>query len=219
VEPKDTDDAEWWFGVAVGMVWAAFGICGGLLGFAEFGTLQGCCGGAGAGILILAAALMTGPPQPSGATLKLTIHLGRDRDSRIIRSELSRQEPYFLEKRLRVETSYRLTVDEEANDRPSYQIGRGDREFFRRGSFRASGCFMAALASIVECDRYERENDDGWSNVNGVLGYDRRRIIERENRRPVPWPPLAPAELKAADPASPELPVDDIPVDFFGGLP
>jgi hypothetical protein len=52
MEPKDTDDAEYWFAVAVGLVWGIFGIAGGLLGFAHSGTLQGTCGGAGVGFVV-----------------------------------------------------------------------------------------------------------------------------------------------------------------------
>lgn len=155
--------------------------------------------------LLLACAILTGAPPQYTGTLQLRIHLGKDRESAIIRSELARQQPYFLAKRLFVEANYRLIVDEDANDRPSYQFGRGgERTFFRPGSFRSSGCFMRALESIAEVDRYERECGDGWHAGPFGMIYDPQYRSEYSARKPVPWPSVPP-------PVPDEIPIDVLP--------
>ncbi len=107
---------------------------------------------------IIALLLMAGPPQPSGASMPLKIHLGRDHRSAVARSELGNMHEWFWEKRLKIEAGYRLIIDEDSLDCPTYQIGRGDdRHQFPAGAFVASGTFMLTLLSIAMVDQWERQ--------------------------------------------------------------
>jgi hypothetical protein len=160
---------------------------------------------------ILLLAVLTGPLPKAQPTLTLRIHLGNDFASSVIRSELARTHPWFALKRQAIEQNYRLVIDDDEFDGPSYSIGRGaERQVFRPGSFRASGCFMRALESICEVDRYERENADcDYESVDGRMRYSPLRIAEHRSRRPAPWPSQPPKMISAEF-----VPADVPPVEF-----
>jgi len=131
-------------------------------------------------------AVLTGPPlnQP---TLTLRIHCGRDFSSQVIKSELSRLEPYFLEKWQFIESHYRLELDDDANLEPTYSIGRGgSRERFRPGTFRCSGTFIRSLESLCELDQWERRQGDSGT----YMQIDGSWVTFTEIHKPVPYPPV-----------------------------
>lgn len=163
---------------------------------------------------------MTGPPQPSGA-MKLTIHLGNDWRSAVVRSELKRDHPYFLARRLKIERTHVIVLDDDAWKEPTYSIGRGgERQRFRGGAFCCSGAFMSALESICEIDAWDRANPflDGaiWAEDPEFPEYRKQKVRDHFASRPEPWPPLPPMELFPTK--VPDMPVE-IPEDAFGGEP
>jgi len=145
---------------------------------------------------ILILALLSGPQPDAIGRIPLKIHCGRDWRSKIIRSELSRNHPWFAAKRQVIGERYKIMVDDDENLQPSYQIGSGERMRFAAGAFAASGSFMLTLSSVVECDLWERGSEDGYRNdgvtANGIFlhtTYDSGLIAARLADRPEPFPP------------------------------
>jgi hypothetical protein len=58
-------------------------------------------------------AVLSGPPL-NPPSLQLRIHCGGGFEGRVIRSEWSRQESYFISKRLEIQQHYRVTIDDDA---------------------------------------------------------------------------------------------------------
>lgn len=137
--------------------------------------------------------VLSGPPLPSDSTLQLRLHLGRDFASRVIRSELSRNGPYFLSKRLAIERHYRIVVDDDANLEPTYQIGRGgERLRFRQGTFAASGTFIRHLAHLCAVNLWERRNpflEGGvWAEEPDIPDWRMGEYREHMSGRPEEYP-------------------------------
>lgn len=130
------------------------------------------------------AALLTGPfPEPN---LKLTVHLGRDRNSAVFRSELGRHDAWSIEHRLAIGRTHRLLVDDDEFSRPTYQIGSGQRLPFPRGACAASGTAMLTLRSIAETDAWEREYVSPWGHWKD--GEYEELDPEHEKRKPFQFP-------------------------------
>ena len=145
---------------------------------------------------ILFASLIGPATDPPPAALRLTIHLGTDRRSEIIRSELRNPHQYFLAKRLKIQHRYDIRVDDDAYREPTYQIGRGgERLTFPRGAFNGSGCFLRTLEAITDRDQWEREYR-GWQGVWMYGEFSYREIPEPDAfpELPVPVPAAVSAD-------------------------
>lgn len=150
--------------------------------------------------LLLAIAVLTGPPAPSQSTLALRIHVGSGHESAVIRSELARHDEWFWTRRLRIEANYRLVLVEDLyRHRPCYQIGTGDAPHeFRPGTFSASGTFTRALLSIAENDQFDRRTEfytSGWAEDPVMVEWDRQRWERLQQQRPEVFPAELPPEL------------------------
>lgn len=150
-------------------------------------------------VFMLAVLILSGPPQPSGATIPLRIHLGRDWRSNVAKHELECRHEWFWAKRLRIEASYRIVVDDDASDFPTWEIGRNqERQRFLAGSFSGSGAFLCALESIAAIDRWERDNPflEGsmWADEEYMTDWQRRALIKHRETRPEIFPPELPVE-------------------------
>ncbi len=96
----------------------------------------------------------------------LYLHLGNDRQSDVIRSELNRDQPWFNIQRKAITKRHRLIVDDDARLFPTWRFNRNlPKERFKPGSFSASGTFMLSLRSIAEIDRWENAYDVGGSRL------------------------------------------------------
>lgn len=140
---------------------------------------------------VLLLAVLIGPP-PQGAT-PLKIHLGRDHQSAIIRSELANNHDWFIRRRLPIFERYRVTVDDDANLYPTYQIGdERKRSRFHAGTFAASGSFVLNLAEIGE--RWIADNRDYFDKSDRIDNdtASRARFAEdRDFQRSIAPPPIS----------------------------
>lgn len=133
--------------------------------------------------IILSLAMLAGPPPESTPSLRLIVHVGTGRESDIVRSELKRDELWFLSKRWQIEQHYKIEVRESIfKGRPAYQIGTADdRHEFRPGTFSCAGSFTRALQSIAEMDQWERRAPDQYYGLYGA------EIIQPS--KPIEFPP------------------------------
>ena len=70
--------------------------------------------------LLIVAALLIGPNiEPPAPNIRLTIHVGSDRASAIIRSEWVNEHPAFLARRLRIAQMCRVELVEDRMGRPT----------------------------------------------------------------------------------------------------
>lgn len=140
---------------------------------------------------ILLLAIVCGPLPEASPTLTLRLHLGIDQRSKIARAELSREDLFWTWRLEKIRQNYRLIVDDDAFDNPTWQIGHGDRQVFRPGSFAASGTFIQALESIAEIDNWERRNQvhlRGWADAPEMSAWDIERLQKHLQARPVAFP-------------------------------
>ena len=145
-------------------------------------------------VAILIYAALVGP-LPDPPVLTLRIHLGRDHRSRIALAELSRNHPWWNAKRRHVQEHYRIIVDDQANDEPTWQIGTGDeRHKFPPGTFIASGSFWLCLESITGIDYWERHNPflDGnpWPDEDTLTEHQRQILKIHLSTRPEQFPSI-----------------------------
>lgn len=147
--------------------------------------------------LLLAIALLAGPPVESAGRIALRVHVGRSRESAVVRSELSRDQEWFLARRLAISVNYRIELIEDLYDqRPCYQIGKGDeRHEFPPGTFTGSGTFLLTLSSVAKIDHWERENPylagglSWWNNTDELTSWDAERMNAHYARLPEVFPP------------------------------
>ncbi len=157
--------------------------------------------------MILALAVLAGPHRDAVPAISIRIHLGRDHASKLAASELRNDSQFFLDRRRAIyDMGYKIEVDDDALDWPTYQIGRGDtRHRFPPGAFNGSGVWTHTLKSIVDIDRWEREYDDGWRTTYTKNGPAFRKdwglIEEYFKRRPEEFPtqPPKPVEKQPDD--------------------
>ncbi len=134
---------------------------------------------------LLIAAVLAGPLPDAAPTLSLRVHLGKDARSRIARHELENPHHFWVSRRMEIGRHYRLIVDEDSFDQPTYQIGHGPREPFAPGACAASGSFIRSLTSICELDNWERLNTEGYYTFDG-----RRYEHYHRPQKPETFPPL-----------------------------
>lgn len=139
----------------------------------------------GFALALLAFGSVAGPLPESNPSLVLRIHLGDNRESRIVRAELQREELYFLEKLASVRIYYRIELVESLKrSRPMWQIGKsGELQAFPPGTFNATGTFTRTLVSIAEQDQFER-----WEPDN-IRNYMFPEFVFETRVRPKVYPP------------------------------
>jgi hypothetical protein len=99
--------------------------------------------------------LLVGPPIKHNLTIK--IHLGIDKQSEIIRSELANSHEWFVEQRIAILTKYNVILLDDEFKEPTWEISSYKRQRFLTGTFRASGTFILSLRSIIEEDVDKRQ--------------------------------------------------------------
>lgn len=111
--------------------------------------------------------ILVGPPIKHNLTIKL--HLGIDKQSKIIRSELENGDPWFLEQRRIIFLKHNVIITDDEFREPTWQISSQQRTKFLPGTFRASGTFILSLRSIIEQDLYARRKPQiGYRWVPGL---------------------------------------------------
>lgn len=111
--------------------------------------------------LILLSALC-GPMPESRPNLTLYIHVGKGRESDIVRTEMRRKDLWIQSRLMYVEQHYKIEVKETLyKSRPCYQIGKGDdKHEFPPGTFACAGAFARTLESIAEQDQFARHEPE-----------------------------------------------------------
>ncbi len=142
-------------------------------------------------ILLLAA--LIGPLPEQHPSLRLRIHTsGESRESLIIRSELSREDPWFGVRRWAIGQHYRVElIDDQYNLRPTWQIGTlGDRREFAPSTFAGSGSFIRSLEYIASNDQWERELVAIWKpGHDGTVVWNGGAEERHREAKPKPFPP------------------------------
>ncbi len=139
-------------------------------------------------ICLVGAILFGDPCFGSDPTLTLRLHLGTDQRSRILAHEMTCDHPYWVAERCRIDRLVRVKLDDEAHREPTWQIGRGRRETFPAGAFTASGSAIRTVRSIVELDRWQRENHPPVWRIDSSTGQYKRLP---PHDRPEVFPPQA----------------------------